>query len=307
MDESFWHPHAIPKVARYSVEDQIGNGSYGWVNKGKRQTPYDDEISIVDDVAIKKLKNERDNINVDNPEVVFYLRNDDHPRILKCIEVISDFESDSKNRYCYLVFPLMEKDLGAMIGEVIDVSDRAWFPTAKKIVRPIAEGLAFLHSKAIIHRDLKPQNILVDSKGNVQICDFGFCLKTNVEGQGVMVKTADNEFITTPNYCSPELVNCGKLRRASVKFRDRIDVWSLGCVAYEVFFRTSPLFTGVDDQNVLVEQFKTVEEKIKQKIRRVPVTNRDNVIDLLTKMLDVEDKRRISARNVLSHPLFSRV
>jgi len=44
---------------------------------------------------------------------------------------------------------------------------------AKSVFKQIIEGIGYCHSKSILHRDIKLDNILLDSEGEVKICDFG--------------------------------------------------------------------------------------------------------------------------------------
>jgi len=70
---------------------------------------------------------------------------------------------------------------------------------ASKVVRDIASGLSFLHSKGIAHRDLKPENILCVSAGQltpVKICDFDL-------GSGVPLDSKHSHGLTTPELLSP--------------------------------------------------------------------------------------------------------
>ncbi len=101
--------------------------------------------------------------------------------------------------------------------------------------RPPGGGQAWsaVHEHGIIHRDLKASNIMVDRRGVVRLMDFGIAREVERQGPGY---TASGHVLGTPEYMSPEQVP-GK----PVDFRS--DVYSLGCVVYEIFTGRAP-FVG---------------------------------------------------------------
>src|SRR5581483_10372348 len=87
------------------------------------------------------------------------------------------------------------------------------------IARELVAGLAAAHDQGIIHRDLKPANVMLDSRGNVKITDFGLAASTE-ERQGGLV-------IGTPGYMAPELLR-------GEKATPRSDLFALGLILYEL-------------------------------------------------------------------------
>ncbi|OWB54608.1 hypothetical protein B5S28_g458 [[Candida] boidinii] len=84
----------------------------------------------------------------------------------------------------------------------------------------VLSGLNYLYDNhRIIHRDIKPSNILLDSKGNIKLCDFGVSRE--------LISSMADTFVGTSTYMSPERIQGGVY---SVKG----DVWSLGLVLYEL-------------------------------------------------------------------------
>ncbi|XP_018026319.1 dual specificity mitogen-activated protein kinase kinase 1 [Hyalella azteca] len=91
----------------------------------------------------------------------------------------------------------------------------------------VLKGLAYLREKhQIIHRDVKPSNILVNSRGEVKICDFG------VSGQ--LIDSMANTFVGTRSYMSPERLNGDHYSVAS-------DIWSLGLSLVEMAIGMYPI------------------------------------------------------------------
>jgi len=102
------------------------------------------------------------------------------------------------------------------------------------ILLQICDGLEYAHGKGIVHRDLKPSNIIVTAgKGNfVKIVDFGIAkILTPFETKGLTTQTED--VIGSPNYMSPEQCQGEQLD-------ERSDIYSLGCVIYEMFSGKAP-------------------------------------------------------------------
>jgi eukaryotic-like serine/threonine-protein kinase len=92
----------------------------------------------------------------------------------------------------------------------------------------IALGLEAAHEAGIIHRDIKPANIMITSKGEVKIVDFGIA---KLSGQTLLTKSLST--MGTAAYMSPEQARGEELD-------PRTDVWSLGVVLYEMIAAKTP-------------------------------------------------------------------
>ncbi|CAG7729942.1 unnamed protein product [Allacma fusca] len=96
-----------------------------------------------------------------------------------------------------------------------------------KITSAVLKGLAYLRDKHnIIHRDVKPSNILVNSRGEIKICDFG------VSGQ--LIDSMANSFVGTRSYMSPE-------RLQGTHYSVASDIWSLGLSLVEMALGVYPI------------------------------------------------------------------
>uniref|UniRef100_A0A672HU87 Dual specificity mitogen-activated protein kinase kinase 2 n=1 Tax=Salarias fasciatus TaxID=181472 RepID=A0A672HU87_SALFA len=91
----------------------------------------------------------------------------------------------------------------------------------------VLRGLAYLREKhQIMHRDVKPSNILVNSRGEIKLCDFG------VSGQ--LIDSMANSFVGTRSYMSPE-------RLQGTHYSVQSDVWSMGLSLVELSIGRYPI------------------------------------------------------------------
>ncbi|XP_068501302.1 mitogen-activated protein kinase kinase 9-like [Phaseolus vulgaris] len=109
------------------------------------------------------------------------------------------------------------------------------------VARDILNGLAYLHARNIIHRDIKPANILVNTKGEVKIGDFGV--------SKVVSDTLEmcNSYVGTNAYMSPERFNPDAYGGSYDGFAG--DVWSFGLSLFELYVGHLPFLEGGERLN----------------------------------------------------------
>ena len=130
---------------------------------------------------------------------------------------------------------------------------------AVNIFLQIAAALAVAHEKGIVHRDLKPQNIMVDASNqdHVKVLDFGIAKTLSPQGDTHFKLTQSGETLGSLLYMSPE--QC-----LDEDVDERSDIYSLGCLMYEVLMGKPPLSgrTAFETMNAQITQtpsaFKTV-------------------------------------------------
>merc|ERR1719412_196331 len=133
----------------------------------------------------------------------------------------------------------MEYMDGGSLDLILRKAGRIQEPYTRKITDAVIRGLTYLREKHhIIHRDIKPSNILVNSQGEIKICDFG------VSGQ--LIDSMANSFVGTRSYMSPERLQGSQYSVAS-------DLWSLGLSLLEISFGMYPI--PPPDTSSLVQLF----------------------------------------------------
>ncbi|KAI9280128.1 kinase-like domain-containing protein [Sporodiniella umbellata] len=117
----------------------------------------------------------------------------------------------------------------------------------------IVDGLIYLYdSHRIIHRDLKPSNVLINSAGQIKICDFG------VSGQ--LIDSVANTFVGTSSYMSPE-------RILGSPYSVKSDVWSIGITLMELGLGKFP-FASSDGRSLAI--FELLQYIVNEPIPSLP-------------------------------------
>ncbi len=92
----------------------------------------------------------------------------------------------------------------------------------KYVLKKTLEGLNFLHVRHIIHRDIKSDNLLMNTKGEVKLADFGYAVQLTEEKAGRKSK------VGTVCWMAPELIRGERL------YTQKVDIWSFGIFAMEM-------------------------------------------------------------------------
>ncbi|KAK6468313.1 dual specificity mitogen-activated protein kinase kinase 2 [Huso huso] len=131
------------------------------------------------------------------------------------------FYSDGEISIC------MEHMDGGSLDQVLKEARRIPEEILGKVSIAVLRGLAYLREKhQIMHRDVKPSNILVNSRGEIKLCDFG------VSGQ--LIDSMANSFVGTRSYMSPE-------RLQGTHYSVQSDVWSMGLSLVELSIGRYPI------------------------------------------------------------------
>lgn len=209
-------------------------------------------------------------------EEVGILNQLDHPNIVKYYETYDD------QKYIYLV---MEYISGYQLFELITAQKNQTFTeeTAARYMKSLFMAINHCHALGIIHRDIKPENIMITDEGSVRLIDFG------------LSKASKNRQLTTvagtPYYMAPEVLDGA--------YQAKADLWSLGVLLYTLVSGYLP-FQGNSSHDVFRKikdadyhfnhpEFKEVSAPCK---------------DLISKLLVVNQKKRLTGQQALQHEWF---
>ncbi len=204
-----------------------------------------------------------------------------HPNLVQ----LYDF-GKAKDGRVYLAMELLD-------GEPLDKALRKALPW-KECVRlaiQAAQALEAAHAAGLVHRDLKPANLFVTKSGTVKLLDFGVAMALS-DAPGNK-KQKGFAIFGTPEYMAPEQVQ-GEVVDA------RCDVYSLGCVLYEMLSGYPP-FSGQSSVEVLGKQVResVVPPTTRAPDRDIPETLEDVVLRAMSKNKDERYPSAIAMRRAL--------
>ncbi len=199
----------------------------------------------------------------------------EHPNLVEIYDVGED------NGFHFMVMAYVE---GLNLQETIDQARRLDAKETARIGLEVARGLEAVHAEGIVHRDIKPANILISTKGEVKIVDFGLAF----DAEDKTTLTVAGAIMGTPWYLSPEQAEG---RRSDA----RSDVYSLGICLYIMATGQRP-FTGETHMSVL---FKQIHEKPKDPRQLVPDLP-DYLADVVLRALEKKPERRYSTASEIA-------
>ena len=204
----------------------------------------------------------------------------------------------------------------------------------KYLLKQLVIGINYINNKGIIHSDIKPENILIDFSqeencfkiNSIKIIDYGSAFLYNE----ISSSTTSN----TPEYLCPEITVGNKkfIKDLSnnMKYINAVDIWSLGitflelclCCPIWMNFKSKISMKGkkiythgifgcrMRDSNKIYQKQVEVSKNLKKLLNNSLLymfekEDRDNFIDLLGKMLNIDYTKRINSQNILKHPFLN--
>ena len=214
---------------RYAVLERIGRGGMASV-----YLAYDSTLGR--HVAVKTLRPElADGISLERFEREIAIATTvDHPRIMPV------YDRGNAGGILYYVMRYVE---GGSLRDLLSERPQLEIRKAIDIARDVAEALDAAHAKKVVHRDIKPANILLD-EGGAHVADFGVAGLMDAVGPERL--TRSGVALGTTLYMSPEQAG------SSARVDGRSDVYSLGCVLYEMLAGEPP-FTGPTQRDIIAK------------------------------------------------------
>ncbi|KAM3192307.1 hypothetical protein ACQJBY_069501 [Aegilops geniculata] len=257
-------------VGRYEVGRTIGQGSFAKVKfavDADTGAPVAmkvlDKATILNHRMLQQIKKE-----------ISIMKIVRHPNIIRLNEVLA---GQTK------IYIIMELITGGELFDKIARQGKLRENEARKYFQQLIDAINYCHSKGVYHRDLKPENLLLDSRGNLKVSDFGL---SSLSENGFLHTTCG-----TPNYVAPEVLSDGGYDGSAA------DIWSCGVILYVLMAGYLPF-----EENDL----PTLYDKITAAHFSCPDWFSQGAKSLIQRILDPNPKTRMTIKEMKSDTWFSK-
>ena len=263
----------------YTPIKLLGKGSFGSV--------YEAENIIFRNRVAMKIINKSDN-DMDEKEIlneIDILKKLSHPNIVKIFEfyitkahyyIVTEYCKDGE-LFSYIKNKYSERQLAVLFYQIFS-------------------GLWYLHDNKILHRDIKLENIMISGKEKdhstdeelfwIKIIDFG-------TAKIFEKNKKEKDVVGSSYYIAPEVLK--------QNYNEKCDTWSVGVILYMTLVGKAP-FDGKDDDEIIHKISKANYNNKESKL----LNHSSEVRDLLSKLLEKDINKRLSAKEALEHPWFEK-
>ncbi|KAL7193737.1 hypothetical protein ACSBR2_025373 [Camellia fascicularis] len=256
-------------IGKYQLSRTIGEGTFA---KVKLATNTENGQHVAIKIIDKHMVIENNLIYQVKREIrtMKLLR---HPNIVRIHEVIG-----TKTK----IYIVMEYVSGGQLADKLSYINRLNEREARKHFQQLIDAVDYCHCRGVYHRDLKPENLLLNSKGNLKVSDFGL---SALRKPGDLLSTACG----SPSYVAPELLMNKGYEGAAA------DVWSCGVILFELLAGFLPF----DDRNLM-----NLYKKILRAQYTFPEWFTESQKKLISKILDPNPRTRITIPEIIEDQWF---
>uniref|UniRef100_A0AC34PXN5 Ribosomal protein S6 kinase n=1 Tax=Panagrolaimus sp. JU765 TaxID=591449 RepID=A0AC34PXN5_9BILA len=214
-----------------------------------------------------------------------------HENIVHVEEALSD------PLHYYIVMELLE---GGELLKRLRKLERFTENEAAKIMAQLVNAVQHMHLKGVVHRDLKPENILFENEtpdAKLRLIDFGFA----------RVLPNSLEQLSTPcytlQYAAPEVL---ELDDELPQYNQQCDLWSLGVILFTMLSGHVPFHakTTTESANDIIARIRMAEFSFQETVWD---SVSDSAKDLITGLLTVDPKKRLTLAHLARHPWLSSI
>jgi len=249
-------------VSHYRILEKLGEGGMGVVYKAE-------DLTLTRAVALKFLPH---GLEAHEPERARFLQEARSAAILNHPNICTIHEIAEAEGQQFIVMEYVE---GKTLREIVPVKK---MQDAITYGIQIAEALQEAHTKGIVHRDIKAENIMVNSKNQVKVMDFGLA-----KLKGSLKLTKATSTVGTLAYMAPEQIQGGEVDARS-------DIFSLAVVLYEMLAGQPP-FRGEHEAAIIYSILNQEPEPIQKYLPEAPI----ELLHLLGRALEKEPEDRYQA------------
>src|SRR5437899_2676295 len=242
-------------AGRYAIERELGSGGMATVYVAE-------DLKYHRTVAVKVLRPEL--ASVLGPDR--FLREVEIAAKLNHPHILALYDSGEADGLLFYVMPYVK---GESLRHKLERERQLPIDEALRITRQVASALGHAHDQGVIHRDVKPENILL-YEGEAMVADFGIALAVSAAVGERLTETG--LVVGTPEYMSPEQA------LGERELHARSDVYSLGCVLYEMLAGEPP-FTGPTAQAVIAKRLADPVPAVRRLRDTVPAGVEPALID----------------------------
>lgn len=255
------------KVGDFVLGSTIGEGSFSRVRRAKNLiTGEQAAIKVLPKKTILKKQSVRRRLIRETRA----LRQLHHENVVTLRDVM-----ETEANY-YLVMDYVK---GLNFKDFLSKRSKLEESEARPLLHQMAQTVHYMHSVGIVHRDLKPENFILDGH-KLTVVDFG--LSALLEDGSAMTTQCGS-----PAYAAPEIFT-GK------QYDKSVDIWSLGVILYLMLTETLPFTTDGRSYTQLYSVILRGHD--------VPTYLSADCVSLLSRMIHIEPKERISTNDLLKHP-----
>jgi beta-lactam-binding protein with PASTA domain/predicted Ser/Thr protein kinase len=277
---------------RYEVVELVGSGGMAEVYRAR-------DGLLGREVALKVLSHR---LSTDSSFVERFRREAQAAANLNHPNIVSLYDYGSDNGTYFIVMEYID---GRPLSDIIGESGPLLAERSAEIASDVARALHRAHESGLVHRDIKPANIMVTSTAQTKVTDFGIARALVADGEQTVTQTG--MVIGTASYLSPEQAQGNPVDARS-------DVYSLGCVLYEMLAGRAP-FAGDSPLSIAYKHVRedpeppsTVNPDVPRALDAIVLKamskNPDNRYATATEM-DEDLQRFLSGQRVLATPVLA--